>query len=128
LPHCSALGKALLARLPQSKLIPLLRKIGLPRRTEHTITEPAKLIEDLALVAWRGYAVDDEEDNIGVLCVGAAIYDRNGDAVAAISVTTMKLDRGDVELAKLGATTRAYADRISELIGGTSHTALAAAR
>ncbi|MDQ0470654.1 IclR family transcriptional regulator [Labrys wisconsinensis] len=124
LPHCSAVGKALLARLPQDKLMPLLQAIGLPRRTERTLVEPARLIEDLALTSWRGYAVDDEEDNLGVLCVGAAVYDRNEEAVAAVSVTTIKLDRGDIEVAKLGATVRAHADRISQLIGGPAHAAL----
>jgi IclR family transcriptional regulator, acetate operon repressor len=124
LPHCSAVGKSLLAHIPQERVATLLSRIGLPRRTDRTITEPAKLIEELALTAWRGYSVDDEEDNIGVLCVGAAIYERGGEAIAALSVTTLKLERGDIELAKLGATVRAHADRISQMIGGPTHAAL----
>ena len=126
LPHCSSVGKALLARLPQDEVKAILKRLGMPRRTEHTLTSPAALIEELKVIAERGYALDNEEDNIGVLCVGAAIYDRSSAAVAAISVTTMKLADEDVH--RLGTIVRAHADRISLLLGGPAHAALPSPR
>lgn len=80
LPHCSSVGKALLARLPSEQVMAILTRLGMPRRTEHTLTSHAALIADLEQTAVRGYAFDNEEDNIGVVCVGAAVYDRSGQA------------------------------------------------
>lgn len=121
LPHCSAVGKAMLACLPTPEVRAIMARFGMPRRTEHTLTSVQALLDDLERTAERGYAFDDEEDNLGVICVGAAVYDRTGAAVAAISVTSMKLGRSDEDLHRIGATVRAYADRIGHLLGGPAH-------
>ncbi|MDE1180437.1 IclR family transcriptional regulator [Paraburkholderia sp.] len=120
LPHCSALGKSLLALLPPGRVLKLLKRIGMPRRTEHTIVVPTDLMKDLVQVVERGYAFDDEEDHLGVVCVAASISDRNGDGVAAISVTCMKSGRSQDDLNALGRTVRDYADRVSALLGATA--------
>lgn len=83
--HCTGVGKALLAFLPEDELATLLARHRFPRRNEFTITSPRKLKEHLAKIRAKGYAVDDEEDEIGLRCVGAPIFDRDGRAVAAIS-------------------------------------------
>ncbi|NIE64497.1 IclR family transcriptional regulator [Burkholderia sp. Ax-1719] len=117
LPHCSALGKSLMALLPPARVVKLLAHTGMPGRTQFTRVTPAELMKDLILVAERGYAFDDEEDNIGVVCVGAAITNRDGEGVAAISVTTLKSGLSDEDLHALGRTLRAYAERISSKLG-----------
>lgn len=120
LPHCSALGKSLLALLPPARVVKLLAITGMPRRTEYTRVTPAELMKDLIQVAEQGYAFDDEEDNIGVVCVGAAITNRDGEGVAAISVTTLKNGMGDDDLHALGRTLRSHAERISRMLGARS--------
>lgn len=125
LPHTSAVGKALLSRLPDDEVLAILRRLGMPQRTEHTLTTPSALLRSLQDVRQRGYAFDNEEDNMGVICVGSAIYNRSSDVAGAISVTALKLDRSEVDLHELGATVRAHADRISLLLGGPTHAALA---
>jgi IclR family acetate operon transcriptional repressor len=117
LPHCSALGKSLLALLPPARVVKLLAQTGMPRRTEYTLLTPGELMTDLMLVAQRGYAFDNEEDNIGVVCIGAAITNREGEGVAAISVTTLKSGLDDDDLHELGRTLRRYADRVSRKLG-----------
>jgi IclR family acetate operon transcriptional repressor len=117
LPHCSALGKSLLALLPPARVVKLLAQTGMPRRTEYTLVTPAELMNDLLLVAERGYAFDNEEDNIGVVCIGAAIINREGEGVAAISVTTLKSGLSDDDLHELGRTLRRHADRVSRKLG-----------
>ncbi|WP_429307684.1 IclR family transcriptional regulator [Paraburkholderia sp. GAS38] len=117
LPHCSALGKSLLALLPPARVVKLLTQTGMPRRTEYTLVTPAELMTDLLLVAQRGYAFDNEEDNIGVVCIGAAITNREGEGVAAISVTTLKSGLSDDDLHELGRTLRRHADRVSRMLG-----------
>lgn len=117
-PHCSALGKALLAGLADKEILTLVQKLGMPRRTGHTLTSPVDLLADLRTGAARGYMFDDEEDNAGVLCVGAPVRGRRGGAVAAISVTSLKLGPEERDVHALGRAVRDHADRLSELLGG----------
>ncbi len=86
-PHYIAVGKAMLAHLPDDRLEGLIEEHGLPARTERTITDPDRLREHLATVRERGYAVDDEERARGVRCVGAPILDDDGDVRGGISVS-----------------------------------------
>jgi IclR family transcriptional regulator, acetate operon repressor len=119
-PHCTSAGKALLAELPREQARALAVAAGMPARTERTITDPDDLLRDLELSAARGYTIDDEEDSDGVFCVGAAIYDRNGDRVAAISGTGLKLNRSTWRMDELGLALREAADRITVALGGPS--------
>jgi IclR family KDG regulon transcriptional repressor len=85
--HCSAVGKVLLAALPEENVKEMAKKRGLPQRTKNTITDLAKLLEHLNLVKKNGYALDDEENEIGVRCVGAPVHNQQGDVTAAISIS-----------------------------------------
>jgi IclR family transcriptional regulator, acetate operon repressor len=117
-PHCTSAGKALLATLPTEQARALALESGMPARTGRTITDPDDLLRDLELSAARGYTIDDEEDCEGVFCVGAAIFDRNGDRVAAISGTGLKLNRPTWRMDELGLTIREAADQITVALGG----------
>jgi len=117
-PHCTSAGKALLATLPPEQARALALESGMPPRTERTITDPDALLRDLELSAARGYTIDDEEDSDGVFCVGAAIFDRNGEGVAAISGTGLKLNRPTWRMDELGLTIREAADQITVALGG----------
>lgn len=119
-PHCTSAGKALLATLPPEQARALALEAGMPVRTERTITDPDALLRDLELSAARGYTIDDEEDSEGVFCVGAAIFDRNGERVAAISGTGLKLNRPTWRMDELGLTLREAADQITAALGGPS--------
>jgi IclR family acetate operon transcriptional repressor len=117
-PHCTSAGKALLATLPAEQARALVVEAGLPPRTERTITDPDDLLRDLELSAVRGYTIDDEEDSEGVFCVGAAIYDRTGGCVAAVSGTGLKLNRPIWRMDELGLAIREAADQITVALGG----------
>jgi DNA-binding IclR family transcriptional regulator len=84
--HCTSLGKVLLAFLSESELDRHI-KPGLLRHNENTIVSPTKLKEHLQVVRKLGYAVDDEEANIGLRGIGAPILDSRGRAIASISVS-----------------------------------------
>jgi IclR family acetate operon transcriptional repressor len=84
--HCTALGKAYLAALPPDELEARLATLELERHTAATITDPAALAAELERVRRRGWAVDAEEVEGGVFCLGAAVRDHRRRAVAAISV------------------------------------------
>jgi DNA-binding IclR family transcriptional regulator len=85
--HSSAVGKVLISLLPDEELNQILRGKVFSKRTENTITDSNQLKEHLKMVRSQGYAVDDEENEKGVRCVGAPIFDRTGNAVAAISIS-----------------------------------------
>ena len=67
--------------------------------TEHTITTVSALRSELMKVRERGYALDHEELEHGLTCIGAPILDHNGLAVAAISLSgpTSRMLSGDIE-------------------------------
>lgn len=117
-PHCTSAGKALLAALPPSRARELALEAGMPARTPLTIVDVDVLLRDLAITEARGYAIDDEEDTEGVFCVGAAVYDRSGTCVAAISGTGLKLNRPSWRMDELGVALRDAADTITVALGG----------
>jgi IclR family acetate operon transcriptional repressor len=85
--HATATGKAILAWLPEIELVRVISANGLTKYTEKTITTLSGLIEDLRLVRRRGYSIDDEELQDGVVCIGAALRDPGGAIVGSISTT-----------------------------------------
>jgi DNA-binding IclR family transcriptional regulator len=99
--HCTALGKVLLAPLPPAERRQLFRARPPERRTPRTITGLRRLEAELAGVLARGYAVDDEELNEGVMCVAAPIRDHAGEVVAAVSVSLLKARVTDTRLEKI---------------------------
>ncbi|HVK28735.1 MAG TPA: IclR family transcriptional regulator C-terminal domain-containing protein [Nocardioides sp.] len=68
--HCSAVGRAMLAQLADATVVDLVRRTGLPRRTNHTVGTVDELISDLEGVRSRGFALDDEEDEYAARCRG----------------------------------------------------------
>ena len=84
--HSSAVGKVLLSYSPDEVVEIFLQEKGLPRRTANTFTDPALFRGHMKVVKSQGYAIDDEENEQGIRCLGAPIFDGRGRAVAAISV------------------------------------------
>jgi IclR family KDG regulon transcriptional repressor len=85
--HSSAVGKVLLSYGPDEAVEVFLQEKGLPQRTANTITDPDAFREHLKIVRSQGYAMDDEENEKGIRCLGAPIFDGKRRPVAAISVS-----------------------------------------
>ncbi len=84
--HCTAIGKVILANLAQRTLNQLLSVVDLERMTGNTITHPDGLQEHLAEVRAHGYAINDEENLVGVFAVAVPVWDRFGSVVAGLAV------------------------------------------
>jgi DNA-binding IclR family transcriptional regulator len=84
--HCCAVGKVLLCRAPEEEVDRILEEAGLPRRTATTITNAGRFKAHLQTVREQGFAIDDEENEQGIRCLAAPVYDAKGMTVAAISV------------------------------------------
>lgn len=109
-PHATAIGKAMLAWLPEDEMRRILGD-GMKRFTDNTITEFPDFVEALRVVRRNGYAIDREEFLPGVICVGAAIRDQVGTVIGALSVSTptMRASEDHIGLMRdeIGAATRA---------------------
>jgi len=86
--HATATGKAILAWLPPTELDRIVADKGLTAFTPNTITDIEKLKEELRLTRRNGFAIDREEFQLGVMCLGAAIRDHAGAVVGSIGVSS----------------------------------------
>ncbi len=118
--HASGVGKAMLAHMSESRIEKILERRGLPRFTEMTIDNPADLRDELEQIRQRGYALDDEEHAVGLRCVAAPIFDENGRALAAISLSGPKARMVDSRLSELGSAIHSTAEEITQALGGQS--------
>jgi len=117
MPHCSAVGKAMLAAMPREEAQRILERSPLPKRTPRTVTAVPLLMKELALSRTRGYAIDDEEDTEGVACIGACVFNRTGGVAGAISVTGLKPRDWDSRIPELSARVRQSASTLSRQLG-----------
>ena len=92
--HCTGVGKALLAGLEPDRVAGLLAGAGMPRHTPHTLTTHDALAAELERVRARGYALDEQEQEVGVRCVAVAV----GGTGLAVSVSgpTTRMDEAAV--------------------------------
>jgi DNA-binding IclR family transcriptional regulator len=114
--HATSTGKAMLAILSQEQLAEWLGD-GLTAVTPHTITAPDKLRQELAQIQTRGYAIADEELEIGLVAVAAPVLNYDKEAVAAISLAGPKVRLNADRIAELGQQVKAAAQRISVQLG-----------
>jgi DNA-binding IclR family transcriptional regulator len=116
--HTSGIGKAVLASLSDAELDAFLARAPLAPRTERSITDAARLREELALIQRRGYATDDEENVPGVVCVAAPVRDMSGRVTRGLSVSTISIDRPLADLETLAPAVIAAARELEAAIGG----------
>lgn len=92
--HATSVGKALVAHIPQERLEKILAHVGMEKRTPKTITTLPRLLKDLERVRAQGFAVDDEENNLGARCVGAPVFNQQGmiEASLGLSGTTNQVN------------------------------------
>ncbi|HEX7009027.1 MAG TPA: IclR family transcriptional regulator [Phycisphaeraceae bacterium] len=84
--HCTALGRAIVSHLPLQQQQHLLSRARLSRRTPRTTTDAKHLRRLLAKAKRDGYAVECDETDLGVTCIGSPVFDQAG-VVAAISLS-----------------------------------------
>jgi DNA-binding IclR family transcriptional regulator len=85
--YCTAMGKAILAFLPPEEAAAIIARIRFVRFTPRTLCTAEALQRSLDRVRRRGYAIDDEEVECGVRCIGAPILNDSGRPVAAVSIS-----------------------------------------
>jgi DNA-binding IclR family transcriptional regulator len=116
-PHCTGVGKALIAYLPEAELDLLVAEHRLPRHNEETIVSVRKLKAQLAEIRRLGFALDDEEDEVGLRCIGCPVFDGTGKVVAAVSISGTVSQITAENLSALAHKVKRTASSISQHLG-----------
>lgn len=118
-PHCSAMGKSILAFLPDEAADHLLEAYGMARRTEHSIGDRHALSKELKSVREVEWACDREESTLGQICYGAPIRNKQGRAIAALSVSSPAQRLTSVSETQIREAVRDAAKRISQQLASS---------
>lgn len=118
--HASALGKCLLAVADPNAVRALLERIERPRFTEHTLVDVDDILASLPEIVSRGYAVDDEEYELGLRCVASAVRDRRGSPAYAVSISGVAARMSPEVTERAGKAVAAAASAISTTLGYVS--------
>ena len=115
--YCTGLGKALLAHLPAERVSEILKREKVVRYTARTLTRRPDLDRELASIREKGYAIDNEEHEIGVRCVAAPIRDNRDMVCAAVSVSVPTVRLPDEEIPRYRDIVLHAAEEISLRMG-----------
>ena len=111
--HCTALGKVLAASRPREYVEAILRQEGMAPRTVNTITDVSAYLDELELTRQRGYALDDEENEIGGRCIAIAVPRTKLPVAISISAPVGRLPLEDVP--QWASTLLAMIDKVADL-------------
>jgi DNA-binding IclR family transcriptional regulator len=115
--HSTAIGKALLAFLPEKELDRIMKTLPLPALTPKTITDAAAFKRELGRVRAQGYSVNNEENEAETRAVAAPIFGTDGRPMAAVNLGATTLQMRSKDLPRLGPLVKEYALKMSEQLG-----------
>jgi IclR family acetate operon transcriptional repressor len=114
--HCTGVGKALLAQLDHAQVCAIVRRVGMPAYTAHTLTTESALLASLAAIREQGYSLDEEEQEAGVRCVAVSIPAGIASGMA-VSVSGPLTRMTDEVVARAVPLLRAAASALGQQIG-----------
>lgn len=112
--YCTALGKVMLAFIPEEEQQYFFEGMSFERFTPHTIRGAVQLRKEFAVIRQRGYSLDNEEAYLGSRCIGAPIFEASGKIAAALSVS--------------GPTTRVTREKVPAFAAAAKNAAMAVSR
>lgn len=115
--HCTAVGKAIMAFMPESEIDAIVQRHGLHRFTSFTLTTAAALKADLETVRSTGYARDWEEHEEGVKCLGSPVRNYSGNVVAAVSLSGPSFRFSDKNLDTFASAVKRASNALSADLG-----------
>ncbi len=115
-PHCTGVGKALMSALPDDEVRAIVEHAGMEPRTSQTITTVAGLLEEMAAIRSRGYAIDDGEQEVGVRCIAVAVPTKSVRLAVSISGPSARVTTERVP--ELAPVVLDAADRLALIVDG----------
>lgn len=120
--HCTAVGKALLSTFPKDEVLHILETKGMPEHTPYTITDPEKLLANLREIQESKIAVEHEENEIGIICLGTPVFDFSGRAIGSVSVSGPASRMQEKGIDKIGQALKQVGEEISKNLGFNNNT------
>lgn len=114
--YCSGVGKAMLADMSDEKIDHVWHDSKIQKLTDHTITDYDEFCEIIAQIRRKGYALDNEENEIGVRCIAVSLKNFNGKSTYAISISAPRDRMDDERIAKLADLILTAKDQIQKEI------------
>jgi len=114
--HCSGVGKVLLASLPDETVNKIIQEKGFKRFTNNTIIDLKTLMVELARIRKQGYAIDNEEIELGLKCIAAPLKNSAGETIAAISISGPRERFNSAQMKRLIPLVKNASERISEVL------------
>lgn len=115
--YCSGVGKAILAYLPEAEVDAIWNSSTIERRTEHTITSLSELKKELKRIREVGYALDNEENELGIRCIAVPVFDYHNTPEYALSVSSLISRMPDERLVQLSEQLLSTARDMSRVLG-----------
>ena len=115
--YCTAIGKVLLAHVDAEERSAVLRSMRLVALTPRTLTSRVAVEAELEKVRRQGFAVDDEEHEHGIRCIGAPVFGHTGAVVAALSASWPSFRFPGEAIGPATRAVRTAADRVSSILG-----------
>ncbi len=125
--YCTAIGRAMLAHLPDLEIHRVLEATKFVRLTPRTLVKKTALLKELRRVHAQGYAIDDEERKEGVFCIAAPVFNRRREVIAAIGISGLKA-RMEPRIPQFIALVQACAQEMSASLGLIEASALKTAK
>ncbi|ASQ12687.1 helix-turn-helix domain-containing protein [Sinorhizobium meliloti] len=116
----TATGKILLSELPEDKLEALFSSSFPPPISSRSVKNLTLLRQELADIRTRGFSVDDGQIREGMICIGTAVRDYTGSAVAGIAISLLESETTPAIIESLGEKIRRSAAILSEQLGHNS--------
>lgn len=115
--YCTAVGKAIMAHLPEAEVRHIWNSSVIAPKTEYTLRSIEQLLDELKEVRERGYALDNEENELGVRCIAASIKNFAGVCDYAISISAPTSRMSDSRLQELSHLIKNAAAKLSAEMG-----------
>lgn len=115
--YCTAVGKSMLAYMTDKEVLNIWKNSNIEKLTEYTVTDFDKFKEVLGKVKENGYALDEQENEIGIRCTAASILDHRGEVCSAISISGSIISFKEEKIKEFSKMVTEFAARISKELG-----------
>ncbi|MBC2581870.1 IclR family transcriptional regulator [Clostridium sp. DJ247] len=115
--YCTAVGKSMISHMNKEEVREIWENSDIKKYTENTIVDFEKFKEHIKLIKKKGYAIDEQENEIGIRCVAASVFDYSGKICGAISISGSIISFTEDKIEQFSKLVIEYAKNISRELG-----------